>query len=163
MVKKSSIFTSILLGVAGGAAAAIFLTSKSGKALKERVVNFTKDYQENYEEINVELLHKAQDLKEQAVGKYQEVKEQFETGELTVDDLMKSGKEKAQVVKEQSKERIEQIKEKIAEQNLTTGDLIASIKEKTVASLPTREENDIEQEDIELTIDDLVEPQDNSQ
>ncbi|HFH9837418.1 TPA: YtxH domain-containing protein [Streptococcus suis] len=161
MVKKSSIFTSILLGVAGGAAAAIFLTSKSGKAVKERVVNFTKDYQENYEDINAELLHKAQDFKNQAVGKYQEVREQFETGEITVDSLMKSSKEKAQVVKEQSKETFEQIKGKIAEQNLTTSDLIASIKEKTVTSLPILEENDLYQDDIELTVDDLVEPQNN--
>lgn len=154
MVRKSSVFTSILLGAAGGAAAAVFLASKTGKAVRERVVNFAKDYQENHEEINADLLHKAQDLKQQAVDKYQEVKEQFETGELTVDDLVQTGKEKAQIVKEQSLEKFEQIKEKIAEQNLTTGDLLQSIKEKgTSLPSPVVAEDQVIQDVIEIDFD----------
>lgn len=151
MVKKSSIFTSILLGAAGGAAAAAFLATKTGQAVKKRVVSFAKDYQKNHEEINAELLQKAQDLGQQAVDKYESVKGQLESGELTVDDLVQTGKEKAQLVKLQSLEKFEQIKEKIAEQNLTTGELVESIKEKAKGS-PAVEEITVTTEDIEIDL-----------
>lgn len=154
MVKKSSVLTSLLLGVAGGAAAAAFLATKTGKAVKERVVNFANDYKENHEEINADLVNKAQDLGKQATDRFTEVKTQLETGELTVEDLVKSGKEK-------SVETFEQIKEKIAEQNLTTADILEAIKAKTVKA-PTIDvtEKDVEEavivsEDIEI---DLVVP-----
>ncbi|MGT2951516.1 hypothetical protein BU202_10075 [Streptococcus cuniculi] len=155
MVKKSSIFTSILLGAAGGAAAAAFLATKTGQAVKKKVVNFAKDYQENHEEINAELIQKAQDLGQQAVDKYETVKGQLETGELTVDDLVQSGKEKAQLVKAQSLEKFEQIKEKIAEQQLSTGDLVESIKEKARTlphSAAAPEELAVTTEDIEIDL-----------
>ncbi|HEM3725359.1 TPA: YtxH domain-containing protein [Streptococcus suis] len=155
MVKKSNILTSLLLGVAGGAAAAAFLASKTGQAVKEKVVTFANDYKENHEEINADLVSKAQDLSKQASDRFTEVKTQLETGELTVEDLVKSGKEK-------SVETFEQIKEKIAEQNLSTADILEAIKAKTVKA-PTVDlaEEEVEDavvvsEDIEITIDDLV-------
>ncbi|HEL2382865.1 TPA: YtxH domain-containing protein [Streptococcus suis] len=155
MVKKSSVITSILLGVAGGAAAAAFLATKTGKAVKERVVNFANDYKENHVEINADLVNKAQDLGKQATDRFAEVKTQLETGELTVEDLVKSGKEK-------SVETFEQIKEKIAEQNLSTADILEAIKAKTTKA-PTVDvtEEDVEEavivsEDIEISIDDIV-------
>ncbi|HEL1629813.1 TPA: YtxH domain-containing protein [Streptococcus suis] len=156
MVKKSSsVWTSLLLGAAGGAAAAAFLASKTGKTVKEKVVNFANDYKENHEEINADFVTKAQDLSKQATERFTEVKTQLETGELTVEDLVKSGKEK-------SLETFEQIKEKIAEQNLSTADILEAIKAKT-AKAPTVDltEEDIEDavvvsEDIELTIDDVI-------
>lgn len=155
MVKKSSVLTSILLGVAGGAAAAAFLASKTGQAVKEKVVNFANDYKENHEEINADLVNKAQDLGKQATDRFTEVKTQLETGELTVEDLVKSGKER-------SVETFEQIKEKIAEQNLTTADILEAIKAKT-AKAPTVDvtEEEVEDavivsEDIEISIDDVV-------
>ncbi|HEM2548317.1 TPA: YtxH domain-containing protein [Streptococcus suis] len=155
MVKKSSVLTSLLLGVAGGAAAAAFLATKTGKAVKERVVNFANDYKENHVEINADLVNKAQDLGKQATDRFAEVKTQLETGELTVEDLVKSGKEK-------SVETFEQIKEKIAEQNLSTADILEAIKAKTTKA-PTVDvtEEDVEEavivsEDIEISIDDIV-------
>ncbi|HFI0578164.1 TPA: YtxH domain-containing protein [Streptococcus suis] len=155
MVKKSNVLTSLLLGVAGGAAAAAFLASKTGQAVKEKVLNFANDYKENHEEINADLVNKAQDLSKQASERFTEVKTQLETGELTVEDLVKSGKEK-------SVETFEQIKEKIAEQNLSTADILEAIKAKTVKA-PTVDlaEEEVEDavlvsEDIEITIDDLV-------
>ncbi|HEL1609663.1 TPA: YtxH domain-containing protein [Streptococcus suis] len=139
MVKKSSsVWTSLLLGAAGGAAAAAFLASKTGKTVKEKVVNFANDYKENHEEINADFVTKAQDLGKQATERFTEVKTQLETGELTVEDLVKSGKEK-------SLETFEQIKEKIAEQNLSTADILEAIKAKA-AKAPTV---DLTEEDIE--------------
>ncbi|HFI0796637.1 TPA: YtxH domain-containing protein [Streptococcus suis] len=153
MVKKSSVLTSLLLGVAGGAAAAAFLATKTGKAVKERVVNFANDYKENHEEINADLVNKAQDLSKQATNRFTEVKTQLETGELTVEDLVKSGKEK-------SVETFEQIKEKIAEQNLSTADILEAIKAKTVKAPTVDVAEEVEDavvvsEDIEI---DLVVP-----
>lgn len=160
MVKKSSIFTSILLGAAGGAAAAAFLATKTGRAVKQRVVNFANDYKGNHEEINAELIQRVQDLGQQAVGRYETVKDQLASGELTVDHFLQSGKEKAQFVKSQSLEKFEQIKEKIAEQNVTTGDLLESIKEKT-RTLPSTndivEEVSVTTEDIEIDLPELEE------
>ena len=43
MAKKIGIFTSILLGVAGGAAAAAFLATESGRKVKKQVTDFVKD------------------------------------------------------------------------------------------------------------------------
>ncbi|WP_105113612.1 YtxH domain-containing protein [Streptococcus suis] len=154
MVKKSSVLTSLLLGVAGGAAAAAFLASKTGQVVKEKVLNFANDYKEKHEEINADLVNKAQDLSKQASERFTEVKTQLETGELTVEDLVKSGKEK-------SVETFEQIKEKIAEQNLSTADILEAIKAKTVKA-PTVElsEDEVEDavvvsEDIEIDIEDV--------
>ncbi|HEM3577635.1 TPA: YtxH domain-containing protein [Streptococcus suis] len=154
MVKKSNVLTSLLLGVAGGAAAAAFLASKTGQAVKEKVLNFANDYKENHEEINADLVNKAQELSKQASDRFTEVKTQLETGELTVEDLVKSGKEK-------SVETFEQIKEKIAEQNLSTADILEAIKAKTVKA-PTVDlaEEEVEDavvvsEDIEIDIEDV--------
>ncbi|HFR3774039.1 TPA: YtxH domain-containing protein [Streptococcus suis] len=153
MVKKSSVLTSLLLGVAGGAAAAAFLASKTGKSVKEKVVNFANDYKEKHEEINADLVSKAQDLGKQASERFTEVKTQLETGELTVEDLVKSGKEK-------SVETFEQIKEKIAEQNLSTADILEAIKAKTVKAPTVDVTEEVEDavvvsEDIEIDIEDV--------
>ena len=40
-------FSSIVLGAAAGAAAAIFLSSEKGKEVRARVSNFIKEVQEN--------------------------------------------------------------------------------------------------------------------
>lgn len=153
--KSSSVLTSLLLGAAGGAAAAAFLASKTGKVVKKKVVNFANDYKENHDEINADFVNKAQDLGKQASERFTEVKTQLETGELRVEDLVKSGKEK-------SLETFEQIKEKIAEQNLSTADILDAIKAKT-AKAPTVDvtADDIEDavvvsEDIEIDIDSVV-------
>ena len=153
--KSSSVLTSLLLGAAGGAAAAAFLASKTGKVVKKKVVNFANDYKENHDEINADFVNKAQDLGKQASERFTEVKTQLETGELRVEDLVKSGKEK-------SLETFEQIKEKIAEKNLSTADILDAIKAKT-AKAPTVDvtADDIEDavvvsEDIEIDIDSVV-------
>lgn len=155
MVKKSSVWTSLLLGAAGGAAAAVFLATKTGKVVKEKVVDLAKTYKDNPEQLNSDIVNKAQDLSKQATEKFNEVKTQFETGELTVEELVKTGKEK-------SIETIEQIKEKIAEQNLSTTDILEAIKSKTVkAPTVTVDAEDIEDavvvsEDIELDIAEVI-------
>lgn len=43
-------FSSIVLGAAAGAAAAIFLSSEKGKEVRARVSNFIKEVQENPDE-----------------------------------------------------------------------------------------------------------------
>ncbi|WP_155973977.1 YtxH domain-containing protein [Streptococcus ruminantium] len=151
--KSSSVWTSLLLGAAGGAAAAAFLATKSGKAVKEKVVNFANVYKENHEEINADLVSKAQDFGKQATERFAEVKTQLETGELTLEDLVKAGKDR-------TLETLGQLKEKITEQNLSTTDILEAIKTKTKASAVDGagdiEEAIVVSEDIEIAIDDVV-------
>lgn len=145
MAKKTSIFTSLFLGAAGGAAVAIFLASETGKAVKNKVTNFVKDYQENHEEVNADLVSRAQDLGQQVVGKFDQIKTQLKTGELTVDDWIQSGREKALALKEQSLEKIDQVKEKIAESATVEMEVIP--KETLSAT-----EEVVVQDDIEIDI-----------
>lgn len=151
--KSSSVWTSLLLGAAGGAAAAAFLATKTGKAVKEKVINVAKVYKENHEEINADWLSKAQNFSKQATERFAEVKTQLETGELTLEDMVKSGKDR-------TLETLGQLKEKITDHRLSTTDILEAIKTKTKASAVDGAE-EIEDailvsEDIELTIDDVV-------
>ncbi|MBY5033840.1 YtxH domain-containing protein [Streptococcus gallolyticus] len=146
MAKKTSILTSLLLGAAGGAAAAVFLASETGKVVKNKVTSFAKDYQENYEEINAEFVNKAQDLGQQVVDKFDQVKTQLETGELTVDDLIQSGKEKALALKDQSLEKIDQVKEKFAESETAEVEVLSEDVFEAV------EEEKVVQDDIEINL-----------
>ena len=160
MVKKSSIFTSLLLGAAGGAAAAVFLASKTGKAIREKIVDFANDYKENPDDIHTEFVHKAQDLGKQASEKFTEVKSQLESGDLTVDDLVQTGKEKAKIVKEQSLEKFEEIKEKLAEQNISAEEFFDSLKAKAKKVAKDVTPDDVEEavsEDIEIEFPEVVE------
>lgn len=145
MSKKIGIGTSLLLGIAGGAAAAVFLATETGQAVKKKAVELIDDYKENHEEINAELIRKAQGLGDQAVSKFTEVKEQLESGELTMDDLIQSGKEKAQALKKQSLEKFEEFKEAMAEQAPVTDESVELV------SLPEAEEK-VVQEDIEIDL-----------
>ena len=141
MAKKIGIFTSILLGVAGGAAAAAFLATESGKKVKKQVTDFVKDYQENHEEINADLVNKAHYLKDQAVDKFEDVKGQLESGDLTIDDLLQTGKEKVL-------DLTDQIKDKIAEAKSP-----AEIQDEGAAPLiEVPEEDIVVQEDIEINL-----------
>ena len=141
MAKKIGIFTSILLGVAGGAAAAAFLATESGNKVKKQVTDFVKDYQENHEEINAYLVNKAHDLKDQAVDKFEDVKSQLESGDLTIDDLLQTGKEKVL-------DLTDQIKDKIAEAKSP-----AEIQDEGAAPLiEVPEEDIVVQEDIEINL-----------
>lgn len=144
MAKKLGIFTSVLLGVAGGTAAAVFLATETGKTVKNKVSKLVKDYQENHEEINADLVNKAQDLKDQAVGKYEDVKSQLESGELTLDDLLRSGKEKVQVITEQIKEKVQE-----AQANPVASDE-ATAEDSTIIEVP--EEDVVVREDIEIDL-----------
>lgn len=141
MAKKIGIFTSILLGVAGGAAAAAFLATESGRKVKKQVTDFVKDYQENHEEINADLVNKAHDLKDQAVDKFEDVKGQLESGDLTIDDLLQTGKEKVL-------DLTDQIKDKIVEAKSP-----AEIQDEGAAPLiEVPEEDIVVQEDIEINL-----------
>lgn len=100
MSKSNKILTTLLLGAAGGAAAAIFLASKTGKTVKNKVKDFVNDYKENPEAKHSEWADKAAAFKNQATEKYSDVKHKFETGEISADSLVNSVKEKANAFKE---------------------------------------------------------------
>ncbi len=169
MAKKGGLFSSVLFGVVGGAAAAYFLSTEKGKEVKKKVVDFAHDYKDNPEKINQEIIQKAQGFGQQASEKITEVRDQVVSGELTVDDIVASGKEKAQDLAALSKERIEEVRETIAAQNWTTADLLAVIRGQVNAETPAEPAEDqvfalpeaavvdpaedaVTQEDIEITL-----------
>ena len=96
MAKASRVLTSLLLGAAGGAAAAVFLASKSGQTLKKKVNELAKDYQTNPEEVRAEVLAKAEALGKQATEKWTEVKERLAEQQLAPDDFLSTLKAKVQ-------------------------------------------------------------------
>lgn len=153
MVKKSSMLTSVVLGVVGGTAAAVFLATKTGKAVKEKVAAFATDYKENHEEIHADLIEKAQELGKQATDKFVEVKGQLESGDLSVEELVKSGCDK-------SLETIEQIKEKITEGNYPLADFFSFHDEKNNESdgddSLEDDQNVVASGDIEIELSHLV-------
>lgn len=149
MAKVSRIFTTVALGVVGGAAAAVFLASKTGKAAKEKVLTLVKDYQENPEELHAQWLEKAQDLKDDALSKYQEVKEQVASGELTYEDVLQTGRDKTALFKEQAAERIAQLRERLAHQEVPSADIVDSVVDTVEEALP---EDVVIQDDIEITL-----------
>ncbi|MGT2910563.1 YtxH domain-containing protein [Streptococcus cameli] len=150
MAKKLNLLTSVVLGIAGGTAAAVFLASESGKKLKSKLSTVVKDYQENPESVHTDIVNKAQDLKNQAVDKYTEVKEQFETGELTIEDLVQTGKQKAQLLKEQSLEKFDKIKEQLSDSVPAEEGEIIEVFEETEVDLA---EDIVVQDEIEIDLE----------
>lgn len=148
MSKSSKFVTSLLVGAAGGAAAALFFTSQSGQQLKEKACRLAKDYQENPEEVKAELLHKAQVLKQQVTEKYEEVKYQFESGELTVEDLLQAGKEKTQELTSQSLEKWEEWKERLSEQAADE----YMVEDILIPTVDLSDDERVIQDDIEITL-----------
>lgn len=97
MARSNKFLTTLVLGAA---AAAVFLATKTGKTVKDKVVGYIKDYQEDPEAKHAEWVDKAQELKDQAMETYSDVKYKFETGELTTEDLVESVRTKATAIKE---------------------------------------------------------------
>lgn len=105
----------VILGGLSGAAAAYFLTSKKGKELQGKVSDFVTDYQENPADYNQLIKDKTLDYKEKAVANFNHYKEQWESGELTKEDVLEAVKDRAgqlvttvNEVKGQAKETLEQ-------------------------------------------------------
>ena len=105
------------------------------------MTDFVKDYQENHEEINADLVNKAHDLKDQAVDKFEDVKGQLESGDLTIDDLLQSGKEKVLDLTDQIKDKIVEAKSPAEVQD-----------EGAVPVIEVPKEDVVVQEDIEINL-----------
>ena len=86
-------FSSIVLGAASGAVAAIFLSSEKGKEVRARVSNFIKEVQENPDEFKEQVCHSATDLKNQTVDTVTQVRDKVNNGEITKESILTSVKE----------------------------------------------------------------------
>ena len=126
-------FSSIVLGAASGAAAAIFLSSEKGKEVRARVSNFIKEVQENPDEFKEQVCHSATDLKNQTVDTVTQVRDKVNNGEITKESILTSVKETTKEMLGYSQDKFQAIKEKIQEEHLTKDDLVSSIKEKAHA------------------------------
>ena len=126
-------FSSIVLGVASGAVAAIFLSSEKGKEVRARVSNFIKEVQENPDEFKEQVCHSATGLKNQTVDTVTQVRDKVNNGEITKESVLTSVKETTKEMLDYSQDKFQALKEKIQEEHLTKDDLVSSIKEKAHA------------------------------
>ena len=126
-------FSSIVLGAASGAAAAIFLSSEKGKEVRARVSNFIKEVQENPDEFKEQVCHSATGLKNQTVDTVTQVRDKVNNGEITKESVLTSVKETTKEMLDYSQDKFQALKEKIQEEHLTKDDLVSSIKEKAHA------------------------------
>ena len=120
-------FSSIVLGAASGAAAAIFLSSEKGKEVRARVSNFIKEVQENPDEFKEQVCHSATGLKNQTVDTVTQVRDKVNNGEITKESIFTSVKETTKEMLDYSQDKFQAIKEKIQEEHLTKDDLVSSI------------------------------------
>jgi hypothetical protein len=126
-------FSSIVLGAASGAVAAIFLSSEKGKEVRARVSNFIKEVQENPDEFKEQVCHSATGLKNQTVDTVTQVRDKVNNGEITKESVLTSVKETTKEMLDYSQDKFQALKEKIQEEHLTKDDLVSSIKEKAHA------------------------------
>ena len=97
-----------------GAAVGYFLTTKKGKELKDKALDFANDYKENPEAYNQAAKEKASQYKDVAVNTFNDYKEKFETGELTKEDVLDVAKEKAVQATEFANDQVVAFRDKIA-------------------------------------------------
>ena len=126
-------FSSIVLGAASGAVAAIYLSSENAKEGRATGSNFNKEVQEKPEEVNEQVCHSATELKNHAVDTVSQVKDKVNNGEITKESILTSVKETTKEMLDYSQDKFQAIKEKIQEEHLTKDDLVSSIKEKAHA------------------------------
>ena len=104
----------LVSSAAVGAAVSYFLTTKKGRELKEKAVDFANDYKENPEAYNQAAKEKANQYKDLAVHTFNDYKEKFETGELTKEDVLDVAKEKATQASEFANDQVLAFRDKIA-------------------------------------------------
>ncbi|MEY8461936.1 YtxH domain-containing protein [Streptococcus merionis] len=161
MSKSNKFFTTILLGAAGGAAAAVFLASKSGKVVKEKVLHFMKDYQDDPESKHTEWVDKATDLKNQAFETYNDVRHKFETGELTADDIVMTVKDKATELKDRvtQEDFFANLKDQVSKAKADFADTVSGAEDDLVddySGESISEEITIDLNETDLLADDVV-------
>lgn len=104
----------LVSSAAVGAAVGYFLTTKKGKELKDKALDFANDYKENPEAYNQAAKEKASQYKDVAVNTFNDYKEKFETGELTKEDVLDVAKEKAVQATEFANDKVVAFRDKIA-------------------------------------------------
>ncbi|EFQ56500.1 YtxH domain-containing protein [Streptococcus downei] len=104
----------LVSSAAVGAAVGYFLTTKKGKELKDKALDFANDYKENPEAYNQAAKEKASQYKDVAVNTFNDYKEKFETGELTKEDVLDVAKEKAVQATEFANDQVVAFRDKIA-------------------------------------------------
>ena len=104
----------LVSSAAVGAAVGYFLSTKKGKELKDKALDFANDYKENPEAYNQAAKEKASQYKDVAVNTFNDYKEKFETGELTKEDVLDVAKEKAVQATEFANDQVVAFRDKIA-------------------------------------------------
>ncbi|MGT2925959.1 YtxH domain-containing protein [Streptococcus cuniculipharyngis] len=112
----TKLLKTVFWGSLSGAAAAYLLTSQKGKQLQGKVTDFVTDYQESPEDYNQKLKEMVIGYKDKALNQVQSYKQQWETGELTKEDLLANLKERTGEVLDLASDGLNQVKTKVQEE-----------------------------------------------
>lgn len=122
-------FSSIFLGTISGAAAAVFLTSKKGKEVTDKVSDFINEVKENPDDFKDQVVQKATHFSNQAVEAVSQAKEKVESGEITGETILDSVKDATKQVVGFSQEKFQEWKGKMDSEEFKKSDLKSTKKE----------------------------------
>ncbi|MBG9367195.1 YtxH domain-containing protein [Streptococcus sp. NLN64] len=109
--------SSLLLGAATGAAAALFVQSKKGQKIAQQAKDWYADYQADPEATKEKVSQAAADLGQNVAQRYDEFKSGVQSGEITVQSVMDD-------VKAFSEKQVETLTEKFG----TKEEVVAKVK-----------------------------------
>lgn len=134
MSKGFSLFKTALVSAATAAVVTWFLRTEKGQETKKKVVAYAKEYQADPAQKHAQWTQKAQEWSKQAQARFLQLKDQWQNGEWTAEDLVSTGKEKAQAFSSSSQARFQDLKAQLKEQGVSTKELWDSLKDKVASS-----------------------------
>ncbi|MDV5973744.1 hypothetical protein FMV2238Y02_09580 [Streptococcus canis] len=105
----SKLFRTLIVGAASGAAAAYFLSTEKGKALKNRAEKAYQAYKENPDDYHQFAKEKGSEYSHLARDTFYDVKDKLVTGELTKEEILGLLKDKTTAFVQKTKETLADI------------------------------------------------------
>lgn len=142
-------FKTVIVGAVSGFAAAYFLSTEKGKEIKERATKAYEAYKENPDEYHQKAKEKTAEYTNLATDTFNDYKERFESGELTVDDVLATVKTKGEDALSFIAEKVSEITENQKPNDDVTVDADFDIKEDNteediIIDYPSSESKDTE-------------------
>lgn len=108
----SKFFKTLVVGAASGAAAAYFLSTEKGKALKNRAEKAYQSYKENPDDYHQLAKEKGSEYSHLARETFYDVKDKLATGEMTKEEILELLKDKTTAFVQKTKETLVEVEGK---------------------------------------------------
>lgn len=108
----SKFFKTLVVGAASGAAAAYFLSTEKGKALKNRAEKAYQAYKENPDDYHQLAKEKGSEYSHLARDTFYDVKDKLATGEVTKEEILELLKDKTTAFVQKTKETLAEVEAK---------------------------------------------------